>query len=98
MDKLITVIVKPGHTFQGVTYYEPTKFNVTPEYARHLVETGIVTVQPPPYAVRKRLRDATLRVGRDGFRCRYCGCVNAARRKTCNGCGETLAKDAAHAS
>lgn len=37
----VTVIVKSGQTFQGITYYEPTKFDVSPDYARHLIAIGV---------------------------------------------------------
>lgn len=65
MDKLITVVVKPGQTFQGATYYEPTKFDVSPEYAQHLVESGIVTLQRQTYRPGQIVRYANPEPGEE---------------------------------
>ena len=51
MGKHITVVVKPGQTFKGVTYYEPAKFDVSPEYAAHLMEAGIVQSLIRPFRI-----------------------------------------------
>lgn len=37
----VTVVILAGQTFRGVTYYEETRFDVSPEYAKHLVSSGI---------------------------------------------------------
>lgn len=35
---VVRVAILPGQTWRGTTYFEETKFDMSPEYAKHVVE------------------------------------------------------------
>ena len=49
------VTVVPGQTLRGMTHFEPVDYFLTPEFARDMIQRGVVTPSDPVQRVLDRL-------------------------------------------
>jgi hypothetical protein len=67
MNAKVDVVVVKDCVIAGSVYFgdRGTRLSLSPEWAAFHIAEGHVRAVPPPYAVRKQLRDATLAIGRE---------------------------------